>query len=238
MALTDGLISYWKLDESSGNASDATGNGNTLTNTNVTYSAGKINNGANFNGSNSNLSTGDNSNLRPSSVTVSYWVKTTQGGNHLVKKSSGNGGWEAYSVKNDSSNNDVSSRVQLTGSPSFSDIVTNTVNIKDGNWHMVTMSYTSGSHKIYIDGIERVSSSPSGNIFYVESRRFVLGSSWNTVGYEGYFNGQIDEVGVWNRALSGSEVSELYNGGAGLSYPFTPPAPIFNPALGRRRLIL
>ena len=48
MALTDNLVSYWKLDESSGNAADSVGS-NTLTNTNtVTYSAGKINNGADF----------------------------------------------------------------------------------------------------------------------------------------------------------------------------------------------
>jgi hypothetical protein len=34
------------------------------------------------------------------------------------------------------------------------------------------------------------------------------------------FNGQLDEVGIWNRALTGSEVAELYNGGIGLTYPF------------------
>ena len=49
MSLTTNIVAYWKFDESSGNAMDSTGNGNTLTNVNtVTYSAGKINNGANF----------------------------------------------------------------------------------------------------------------------------------------------------------------------------------------------
>jgi hypothetical protein len=35
-----------------------------------------------------------------------------------------------------------------------------------------------------------------------------------------FFDGTIDEVGIWNRSLSSSEVSELYNGGSGASYPF------------------
>ena len=35
-----------------------------------------------------------------------------------------------------------------------------------------------------------------------------------------FYDGLIDEVGVWNRALSGSEVAELYNGGSGDPYPF------------------
>ena len=44
MALQDNLLSYWKLDEYTGNASDIAG-GKTLTNTSGTYGSGKINNG-------------------------------------------------------------------------------------------------------------------------------------------------------------------------------------------------
>jgi len=44
--------------------------------------------------------------------------------------------------------------------------------------------------------------------------------------YRGYtrnsFDGRIDEWGIWNRSLTASEISELYNSGAGLSYPFAP----------------
>jgi len=35
------------------------------------------------------------------------------------------------------------------------------------------------------------------------------------------FDGLIDEVGIWSRALNSTEVSELYNSGSGLAYPFT-----------------
>lgn len=35
-----------------------------------------------------------------------------------------------------------------------------------------------------------------------------------------YLNGQWDEPGLWARALTAAEVSQLYNGGAGRQYPF------------------
>jgi len=36
----------------------------------------------------------------------------------------------------------------------------------------------------------------------------------------GPMDGSLDEIGVWNRALSDEEVAQLYNGGNGLAYPF------------------
>ena len=35
------------------------------------------------------------------------------------------------------------------------------------------------------------------------------------------YNGLIDEVGFWHKVLSQSEVTSLYNSGAGLAYPFS-----------------
>jgi len=35
------------------------------------------------------------------------------------------------------------------------------------------------------------------------------------------FDGNIDEVGIWDRILTTDEITELYNAGAGLAYPFT-----------------
>ncbi len=71
MAITNNLISYYKLDESSGNATDRFG-GNTLTNTSTTYSTGKINNGAVFNGSSSHLDAGA-AVIPMGAKTMSFW---------------------------------------------------------------------------------------------------------------------------------------------------------------------
>ena len=34
------------------------------------------------------------------------------------------------------------------------------------------------------------------------------------------FEGEIDELGIWSRVLTADEVTELWNGGAGITYPF------------------
>ena len=47
-----------------------------------------------------------------------------------------------------------------------------------------------------------------------------LGSRLGTTTSPEEFDGIMDEVGIWNRVLSDSEITELYNGGAGLTYPF------------------
>lgn len=49
MALNTNILASWKFDESSGNATDSSGNGKTLTNTNsISYVSGKVNNAADF----------------------------------------------------------------------------------------------------------------------------------------------------------------------------------------------
>jgi len=50
---------------------------------------------------------------------------------------------------------------------------------------------------------------------------FTLGAIYSGGTPEGFFDGMIDEVGVWSRLLTSDEVTTLYNAGAGLSYPFS-----------------
>lgn len=75
--LLENLISYWKLDESSGDAADSIG-GNTLTNTNtVTYASAKINNGAVLSDASKQTLRKASNTIFPtgSATSVSAWVK-------------------------------------------------------------------------------------------------------------------------------------------------------------------
>jgi hypothetical protein len=45
----------------------------------------------------------------------------------------------------------------------------------------------------------------------------------------GSFRGRIDELGIWGRVLTPSEVAQLYNNGASLPYPFASPTPTTTP---------
>ena len=94
----------------------------------------------------------------------------------------------------------------------------------DGNWHFIVMWYdtTSRTLNLRLDNAAGLgetgtatgtSTLPSTLIdFQIGARQFG--------GAQDYFDGLIDEVGFWRRVLTPAERTTLYNGGAGLTYPF------------------
>jgi len=237
MALTTNLVSYWKLDEASGNAADSVG-GNTLANQNTaTYSAGKINNGvALASASSQYLSIADASQTGLDIATawsISAWVKITSFANaefciagkylttgnqrqyRMILESSGGG--TALYVELDNSDDGTSSAGHfLEFDASQSDIDTT------GVWYHIvgTVDVTSGAGVIYVNGTARTSSKVVGTTLggiKNGTGAFAVGAFANP---GGYFNGMIDEVGVWSRVLTSTEVTSLYNAGAGFAYPF------------------
>jgi MSHA biogenesis protein MshQ len=245
--LRDNLVEYWKLDETSGNAIGLI-NSTTLNNSNVTFVPGKINNGASFNGTSNDL-TGYNSLLQMSyNLSFNLWFKTsTSDGSLLIQKASSSGGWFAYGAEIKS--NKLHFKVKdSTAFPSFTEFdVSGSYN--DGNWHMVTFTLdSSGFITVYVDGSVSASTSLYGNSIYYQCTGsyapFSIGNStyysggacdtYNTI--EARLLGIVDEVGIWNKVLNPTEVTQLYNSSAGLSYPFIV-TPTSNTGIYRRRLI-
>jgi hypothetical protein len=86
-------------------------------------------------------------------------------------------------------------------------------------WTHVVMTYDGSVERIYINGSLDSSWSGTGSIVN-SSDHLGIGMNLNTNGnpYASYnrpFAGSIDEVGLWSRALTGSEVSDLWNGSHG-----------------------
>ncbi len=80
----------------------------------------------------------------------------------------------------------------------------------NSRWYHVAVTNTSGTYRLYIDGLEVISAAggnPSTN-----NNNFLIGatgSSTNTP--QDYFNGSLDELRVWNTALSVSQIREMMN---------------------------
>jgi len=202
MALKDNLVAYYKLDESSGNAADSVGSA-TLTNTNVNFSAGKINNAADF--TNDLLSGSCSVVNNDDPFSVSLWVKTTDNTNRTLVKFG-----TTYS------DFEVAFGVGGTSSANFyggSGSAVNSNSINDGNWHFIVATYDGTNTILYVDAS---AGSPSSN--YSSNRVATKVNLGN--GYYAGFAGSIDEVGIWSRAISSDEVAELYNDGDGVQYPF------------------
>lgn len=226
MALIDSLIAYWKLDEASGNPADSSGNGYTLTNANVSFSAGKINNGASFGGSNSVLSS-SNSVFNPAGdFSISLWLNYTSLAAYdapciISKDDIGNRG---FTLNVDRTSKKPNIYIFKTGGGASTVITTNALT-NSGTWYHVVITYhyvADGTSRlrIYLNGsLEEEITNAVGPI-YASSKDLLIGEQ----GYSGYprwWNGLLDEIGYWTKELTVSEVTSLYNGGSGLAYPLT-----------------
>ena len=82
----------------------------------------------------------------------------------------------------------------------------NVPNTADGNWHHLVVTYDQSNLKVYIDGdLEATPGLPSSN--YATSSGLTIGS-WSD--NNRYFDGSIDEVAVWDSALSSCDVKGIY----------------------------
>lgn len=214
MALVDGLQAYWKFDESSGNAADSSGNGNAATNVNSTaYATGKINNGADLERGSSNYFTVNDS----ASVSivngwsVSFWMKIESLNNWMIpfRKRSGENGCGTLIYAN--GDFDVNA-----GAGSFGG-QTNALGLTTATWYHIVIYFNGATSKLYVNNAAPVTQ----NIPNITDPATALYIGANVSGGSDSFDGIIDEFGIWNRELTASDVSELYNGGSGLQYPFT-----------------
>ncbi|MBI4463410.1 MAG: LamG domain-containing protein, partial [Acidobacteria bacterium] len=214
VAPPSGLVSWWPGE---GNANDIQGTNNgTITGT--TFATGKVGQAFSFDG-NDYVQVLDSASLEPAKVTLDAWVKrsgspgtyryiVTKGGYDCSNASyalytGGGGGLQFYISP-------------APGSFRLSPAAL-TSQVWDGNWHHVAGTYDGTSVRLYLDGAEIGSGTATtvsigysfpNDDFYMG--RFGISSCLSGL----YFSGQIDEVEVFNRALSASEISAIYNAGS------------------------
>jgi hypothetical protein len=82
----------------------------------------------------------------------------------------------------------------------------------DGQWHYAVVTYDGSAIRLYIDGSQVATKSTSGATpDNTGTQPLRIGA--NSLALNQYFTGSIDEVRVWNRAVTSSEVSSQYNSG-------------------------
>lgn len=225
MALTDNLISYWKLDESSGNASDAVGS-NTLTNVGTcAYGTGKINNGVQTVKDTKYLESSTSSGLAVTgSFSLNFWVNwsslSTTTWNGLVSKCDNTSrAYRLGALNVSGSTYQVLFGVGTGGGSDYTTSFNTTLNTS--TWYMFTFVYDSSAHSntIYVNASSLGTDTGAPASITAGTANFRIGWFNNPSSTDGS-TGTFDECGFWSRALSSSESTSLYNAGAGLAYPF------------------
>jgi len=221
MALTDNILAYWNLnDDGSGGVSlvDSTGNGYTLTNNNeVTLGTGIIDGCAVLNGSDYLSSL----NIPITSSTFSYsgWIYPTDLSYDRIIFSGDSVGDLMIGIV--TGGGTTTPYLGVGRNAVAWDYLSNT-QIVVNQWQYVTVTDDGTSVSLYING-NYVGGGASSS--YAITATASLGYQYNSAFNVNFF-GSLDETGLWNRALSPTEISNLFYGGDGNTYPFTNPLPV------------
>lgn len=220
MALPTGTTAYYKMD---GNANDAVSTNNG-TATSVTFSTGngKINQGGGFNGSSSRVTLPTFAYISGTAFSISAWFKSTAAGATAYQIAaadapSGTGNRVFQLALN-------LNKVRFIRFGTSDNLITNissTNNWNDGNWHLAVAIFdnTVGS-SLYVDNTLEASDAVTTSNNTDTNVPFSIGANGSSSPSE-IFNGAIDEVGFYNIALDSNDRDTLWNGGAGLQYPFS-----------------
>ncbi len=199
-----GLVGYWNFNDGVGTKTgDISGNGNTGTVSNATWTQGRFGKALYFGGVNSSVSVPN----KPifditSSITLSAWYKKDVGSGTnkwLVHKATVN---TSYSMFIEGG---LKMRIEH---PAMQDCAT--TEPSEGVWHHAVSTYDGTNMRVYVDGVLKQTCAATGSI-NISGGGIEIGSFAST-GYP--FKGVIDEVRIYNRALSLSEISDLYKAGS------------------------
>jgi uncharacterized protein (TIGR02145 family) len=205
--ITDGLVGYWPFN---GNANDESGSGNngTVNGAILTIDRfGNPNSAYSFNGSGYINCGNDNSLNFSNTFTLNCWAKTTSPESNcgmLGRWSNNSYNTEQYVIQFE--DNFVQSFIS-SGTNGIG--VSSEFNYYNDIWHFYTMSYDGMFNKLFIDG-QLVASQPFSESINNVDNDFVIGA-YSIWFYNNYWDGDIDDISAYNRTLSQSEISALYN---------------------------
>ncbi len=222
---TNGLVGYWPFN---GNANDESGNGNNGTVTGATLTTdrfGNTNEAYSFNGINNYIDCGPLSAI-PNSVgdiTQSAWILAPNDQTAyckmaiMSKRQLLNQGWPTIGGgANGAAGFPVNNQAYFfLNAQNYSAGVTNAMSstglTNDGNWHLVSGTKNGSTYKLYFDGTLQVTL--TDNYSLTSNSNLIIGheAMWGFE-CEKWFAGKLDDIGIWNRALTQQEITDLYNG--------------------------
>jgi chitodextrinase/cytochrome c553 len=210
---TDGLIAYWQLDQSSGTtAPDASGSfdGTLANGPSWSPDGGQAGGALAFDGDDDHVDLGA-PDVSGEALTIALWMKADDFGvedARFLSKATGTNPEAHYWMVGTKNQTRIRFRLKTGGSTTTLESAEGV--LTSGQWHHVAAVYDGGQMRIYRDGEQVASADKNGAIDTDGSVAAALG---NNPGGERPFDGLLDEVRLYDRALSATEISTLMTGG-------------------------
>ena len=209
-------VAHWKLDEGSGliahdSAPGGLHDGILTTNARPTWQGGKISRSLFFNGSGSYVSCGNASVFDlANQITVAAWVNiATVPAYWAGIATHGDSSWRLSNFENLRK-----FHFAVTSPAMGANWINGSTEVSAGEWHYVCGMYDGANIRLYVDGVE----DPNSPVAYTGGITTSTDEVWiggNSEMPERGFYGLIDEVAIWDRALSYEQIEWLYRDGIG-----------------------
>jgi hypothetical protein len=225
------LLAWWKLDEAkSPFAADYSGNDyyGTLTGS-PQWVEGFLDSGLQFNGTSDYVDFGTPAALyQPKAYTYSTWFK-------VAKDIAGNSGAQyllclgsrsdlVFGVEDGVSVNGDLCLHYYDTAPGFHAVQVGQTVWRADEWHMVTATKDAAGHKIYLDGELKNSDTNTRDDNYATTRMISIGARGWTNPKIAFFNGTLDDVRIYSRALAADEIKQIMRGDPLLAWGPQPPS--------------
>lgn len=217
------LVSYWELDEASGNALDVHGTNELTDNNTVTAATGKVSGARDFESTNSEFfSLADNASISTGDIDFSFavWVNLeslpTSGGDFQILTKDKAGGRD-YSLDYLESSGQGFRFYIDGGGGGFDGMAATGVLASAATWYFICGGHDATANVVWVsvDAGTPVTDATAGvagdsdAVFQMGAREYV--------GFRGFLDGLIDNAAFWKKDIR-ADVSWLYNAGAGRSY--------------------
>jgi len=224
--LSENLISVWEFDETSGTtANDSHGSNDGVIGVNTDFVTGKVNGAFELRGAGANVIVDNPTMSFTNAMTINTWVNFNYESSQqhvidLITEDETGGDSARLAIYTPSQDNTGFFAFMTIGNNSTtSGNVNSNLSVSTNTWHMVTcvLDPLQTYPQIYVNGVDATDT--TGRVAFTGSGTYtVYQITMGEVYQQTISDCILDQVAVWDRALTSTEISALYNSGNGLAY--------------------
>jgi len=213
-----GLVGWWQGE---GNYSDLVSGNNGTPLNGPTFIGGQVGQAFKLDGTDDSIQIADSTRLKPANISVSAWVKfdsldsvTSDIGLQYILFKRGNGPFEAFSLfklRGTGPDDRIHFLVGSNPTVNLRAAAVSTTVIKAGQFYHLVGTYDGHDIKLYVNGVLERTQPNTFDIGYLNGKPLVIGGSGEP--FNGRVRGVVDEVQIYNRALSATEARLVYETG-------------------------